>query len=106
MTKKFYSSRLINHSKYISEFVSEKTSKQIANILNKSTIDYQKAYSRTERLDNIYGKITITGTRNIKNKKILLVDDVTTTGATLIEATRALKKAEVKDVFCYTLAKD
>jgi ComF family protein len=39
-------------------------------------------------------------------KNILLVDDVTTTGQTFLEATRALKLAGARTVWCISLAKD
>ena len=42
----------------------------------------------------------------IKNQNLLLVDDVATTGSTLLEATKILKKAGAKKVFGLTLARD
>jgi competence protein ComFC len=42
----------------------------------------------------------------VKNKNILLVDDVATTGSTLLEASKVLKKGGVGKVFGLTLARD
>jgi competence protein ComFC len=42
----------------------------------------------------------------IINKNILLVDDVVTTGSTLMEAAKILKKNGAKKVFGLTLARD
>ncbi len=39
-------------------------------------------------------------------KKLLLIDDVVTTGSTLLEATRILKKSGVTYIVCVTLARD
>ncbi len=39
-------------------------------------------------------------------KKVLLIDDVSTTGQTLLEASRALKQAGVQIVWCISIAKD
>lgn len=44
--------------------------------------------------------------KGVKNMKILLVDDICTTGATLLEASRTLLEAEAKEVKCFTLAKE
>jgi predicted amidophosphoribosyltransferase len=40
----------------------------------------------------------------VKNKTILLIDDVLTTGATASEAASALKRAGAKTVYVLTLA--
>jgi ComF family protein len=38
-------------------------------------------------------------------KKVLVIDDITTTGSTLNECAKVLKKAGAKEVFCFTLAR-
>jgi competence protein ComFC len=40
-----------------------------------------------------------------QNKSILVIDDITTTGSTVNECAKALRKAGAKNVFCYTLAR-
>ena len=42
---------------------------------------------------------------DIKGKKVVLIDDVYTTGATVKECTKALKRAGVKEVHILTLAR-
>jgi competence protein ComFC len=62
-----------------------------------------KLTSRGERLKNLHN----THTANpdiIAGKYIILIDDVTTTGATLIESRRALYEAGAKDIFAFTIA--
>ena len=39
-----------------------------------------------------------------ENRNILIIDDVTTTGTTLKETRRLLKKAGAKNIFCITVA--
>ncbi|WP_159637157.1 ComF family protein [Sphingobacterium composti Ten et al. 2007 non Yoo et al. 2007] len=46
--------------------------------------------SRTERYDNVKGEFSLHSKVNVKDKHILLVDDVLTTGATICEAGQLL----------------
>ena len=66
----------------------------------------QMELKRRERLENIKGAFGLgRGARKVKNKTVLLVDDVFTTGATLNEAGLVLKKAGAKNVWGLVLAK-
>ena len=58
--------------------------------------------SRSERLQN--KKNTFIVAQNIKNINIILIDDVTTTGATLKEARRVLLQAGASRVMAFTIA--
>ena len=62
--------------------------------------------SQKERLENIKGAFAITNALMDVKKipYVLLVDDVTTSGATLKEAAKVLKKAGVRKVWGLTLA--
>jgi competence protein ComFC len=60
---------------------------------------------KDERFENIREAFGIKKGVNIKNKKIILIDDVTTTGATLQEASKLLKKFDIDDIKLLTLAK-
>ncbi len=58
-----------------------------------------------ERQSNIYGSFELTKyAKNLANKKILIIDDIYTTGATLDEMTRVLKKIKVSGVDVLTFA--
>ena len=59
---------------------------------------------RNKRLKNIIGSFSIKNMEKIKSRNIILIDDVTTTGATLNEARKILKKAGVKKVIAFTVA--
>jgi ComF family protein len=61
--------------------------------------------NREKRIKNIEGVFAAKYPEKIKNKTILLIDDVTTTGATIIEARRTLKEAGAKKVYGITLAR-
>jgi len=42
--------------------------------------------------------------KNIKKPEIIIVDDIVTTGTTILEATRVLRKNKAKVLFAITLA--
>lgn len=65
----------------------------------------QTGLSGSERRKNLRGAFSVTSATDIKNKRICLVDDVFTTGTTVVECTRALKKAGAAEVAVWTLAR-
>lgn len=60
--------------------------------------------SRAERLKNLHGSFSVKNPDMVKGKNIILVDDVTTTGATLLEAKKALKNSGARKVIAFTIA--
>jgi len=60
---------------------------------------------RTRRLENIHGAFAVTRPADIEGARILLIDDVTTTGATANEATRTLLRAGASTVHLAVVAK-
>ena len=56
------------------------------------------------RRANVLGVYEPVDAANIAGKRLLLVDDILTTGATLGECTRGMKAAGAADVVCLTLA--
>lgn len=82
--------------------------KSISKILNKEYTPLllqpqksQKQHETTdisERFANVSGKYIVKKNANIKNKTVLLVDDIKTTGATLSQCARELKLAGAKSV--------
>jgi ComF family protein len=60
---------------------------------------------KDERSANISGAYTITDPDLITDKKILLIDDVVTTGSTLEECAKMLLKAGAASIVCATLAR-
>ena len=70
----------------------------------KKTRSQVSVKNREQRLRNIRGSFSVCHAKKISGKNILVVDDVTTTGATLAEARKVLRKAGAKNVLCVTLA--
>ena len=58
-----------------------------------------------ERKENVKEAFKVSSLEKIKNKKIILLDDVATTLSTLEEAAKVLKKSGVKRVWALTVAK-
>ena len=108
MTKKLFEGRLINHALYISEKLSTLLKVPISDVLMKLGGKHQKSGSRSIRIAGIKGAITMRTNEiaKLQGKNVLIVDDVTTTGATLIECSKVLLKNGAKSTYCYTLAKD
>ncbi len=64
----------------------------------------QMALRREVRLTNVAGAFAVSDTAEVRNRTIILLDDVKTTGATLEEAAKTLKSAGAKRVWAITVA--
>jgi len=62
-------------------------------LIQPKDIPMQKTLSRKERLLNVSGAFCVQHPEQVRGKHIIVMDDITTTGATLDEAVRALKTA-------------
>jgi ComF family protein len=65
----------------------------------------QTGLKKKERRKNVKDAFSVIQPNAIKDKKILLVDDVFTTGYTLNECARTLKKSGATTVICLTVAR-
>ncbi len=77
-----------------------------ADILHK-TKDTQSQMSiknKARRAENIKGCFAVADQSRVKGKNIILIDDITTTGATLKEARRVLLEAGARKVIAFTVA--
>lgn len=106
LSKKSKKNRGFNQCEYIAKKISKDLSIEVLDVLNKQKeTKEQKTLKRDERYENIKDAFAIKKGIDIKNYKIILIDDVITTGATLQEAYELLKKFEVKEIKLLTLAK-
>ena len=64
----------------------------------------QARLSRKKRRGNVAGAFMVVDPESVRDKRILVVDDVTTTGATLEECASALLDAGAAGVYCLTAA--
>lgn len=106
MTKISLKKRGYNQSKYLAKSVSEATGIQLIHCLQKvgQTKD-QIGLTGDERWQNVKNSIKFINKKDIKNKKILLVDDVVTTGATALSCVYELKRNGAEEITVLTGAK-
>ncbi len=72
-------------------------------VKHKRTVS-QTTLSTKERVKNIKGAFKVKNPEILEGKKVLLIDDVFTTGATLNECSKMLRGAKVKHINALTLA--
>jgi ComF family protein len=65
----------------------------------------QTAFDRSERMENLRNAFRLRKNTNVRQLRVLLIDDVLTTGATLSECARVLKKAGASVVYAATAAR-
>ena len=65
----------------------------------------QTSLSAKARMNNVRGAFALRSEAEIKGKRILLLDDVMTTGATISECARVLKKAGADQVVAMSVAR-
>ena len=67
--------------------------------------EYKQSDQRYKDRINIAKHLKVSDLEKVKNKKILLIDDVVTTGSTLKAAISLLRKGHPKDIKILTIAK-
>ena len=74
-------------------------------IKNKNIIEQSKL-NKEQRQKNIQGVYILKNKEKLINKKILLIDDIYTTGSTANECCKILQEAKPKKIDVFTVAKD
>lgn len=107
--KKRLKERGYNQSELLAQHLSDKLKIPVrADVLykNRHTETQVTLKDRQKRLKNLIGAFSVKNPEQIDGKKIILVDDVTTTGATIREASGVLKNSGATRVIALTLARD
>lgn len=108
MSKKKKARRGYNQTELISKYLAkelglEYNNKSLVKIKSNKT---QSTLTEKERFENVKNVFEIQNKELIKDKNIILFDDILTTGATIDECSKVLKKNGVNDIVVMTLAKD
>jgi len=65
----------------------------------------QTALDRSERIENLHNAFRLRKNTDVRGLRVLLIDDVLTTGSTLSECARVLKRAGALSVHAATAAR-
>lgn len=96
-----------------SHLIAKEISKNTENIIYKNNLLYkiknikpQSSLNKVERIENIKDAYEVQDKEIISNKKIIIFDDIYTTGSTANECAKFLKKAGAQKIGILTIAKD
>lgn len=95
-----------NQAKLLAEKVAEHFNKPLSftNLIRLRKTKAQMQLPREKRLVNLIDAFAIVNPLEFKGKNILLIDDVSTTGATIEECAKTMKRAGIKKVWALVLA--
>lgn len=107
MDNKKMRERGYNQTELITKILSKKSGIKEEKIIQKiKRTKTQSLLKFEERKQNVNEVFKIIHKENIKNKNVILFDDIYTTGATINEISRILKEAGAKQVIAIVIAKD
>jgi len=106
MTKKDLKNRGYNQSEYLANYLSKFLKIPIiCNLIKIENTKDQIGLTGDQRWNNMRKCFETQENESIKNKNIILVDDVITTGATAFYCARSLKTNGANNIFILTIAK-
>jgi len=106
--KKRYNWRGFNQAFLLSKYIAKEFHLMVYEdllIRQKNTKPQSKIKSMIKRRENINGAFSIVKNEFLKNKNVIIIDDVCTTSATLNECAKELKNAGVKNVWGLVVAR-
>ena len=105
MTKVKKRKRGYNQSELLARKVSEKVNVPVFDCLVKvKETERQATLGRAERCKNLVSAFKVTDKKAVKDKSLVIIDDVTTTGSTAEVIAQILKKAGATKVYLLTVA--
>lgn len=108
ISRKRRKERGYNQSELIAKEIAIKLSLEYnpKSLFKAKNIIEQSKLNKEERKKNIQGVYELHNFKILQNKKILLIDDIYTTGSTVNECSKVLNQAQPKKIGVLTLAKD
>lgn len=96
-----------NQAELISNHVSDVIGAPVIKkaVVKLKATEQQKMLSGKERRENLKGVFSVKCPELITGKRLLILDDVCTTGSTLSELTKLLKSSGAKEIFCAACCK-
>ncbi|PIT94991.1 hypothetical protein COT98_01510 [Candidatus Falkowbacteria bacterium CG10_big_fil_rev_8_21_14_0_10_39_9] len=106
--------KFINRGFNQSEYIAQKLAEEYKLVLNVKALSKVKntksqvGLKKNQRKDNMEGVFRVNPWREkeVRGKDIILFDDVATSHATFLSASKSLKKAGCRYIYCFALAKD
>jgi ComF family protein len=99
--------REFNQSLLLAESVGRRLSIPVSytNLIRTRDTAAQTSFTRSTRLTNLRRAFSLRRPERVQGKRVLLVDDVFTTGTTLNECAKALRRAGATEVYALALAR-
>ena len=98
--------RGFNQADLLAELLSRRVSVPVNAVLERVRYTTtQTAFDRVERMENLRGAFRLRGNADVRQLHVLLIDDVLTTGSTLSECARVLKRAGACSIYAATAAR-
>ena len=97
-----------NQSLLIAKLIAKNTELELINncLVKTKNITEQSKLNKKQRIENIKNAYDLKNKEKLENKKILLIDDIYTTGSTVNECSRMLKKGYPEKIGILTIAID
>lgn len=108
ISKRRQKTRGYNQSLLIAKEMSKHTNLELVNncLIKTKNIIEQSKLNKEDRIQNIQGVYELKNKQLIDNKKILLIDDIYTTGSTVNECSKILRQGNPNKIGILVLAKD
>jgi ComF family protein len=98
--------RGFNQAGLLAELLSAQSSIRVKPLLERTRYtNTQTALDRSERMENLHNAFRLRKNADVRGLRVLLIDDVLTTGSTLSECARVLKRAGALSVYAATAAR-
>ena len=108
ISKKRYKQRGYNQTELIAREIRKRTDIELVTTClykEKNNVP-QSTLNKEDRIENVKNAYIIKNSKIIKDKRVIIFDDIYTTGSTVNECSKLLKQNNVKEILVMTIAKD